>query len=227
MAQPFTFAWHVVVASDGTVTSTFDNIDENAYGIKAKSTVLKGTDVTVVVDDVVNINGQDTPIGGELGGVLSADGNEVNGTWTQTEPQQPPVQVHFKRGAATPAAPAAASQAAASQAGIAGDWAGTLKAGSAELRLVLHITAAKDGSFTATLDSIDQGANGIPINTATSERRQAEPGCPGRSWDIRWHRQQGRVRDRRHLVSGPANGAELQTRPASGRGTCSQAGSAF
>lgn len=47
---------------------------------------------------------------------------------------------------------------------VAGDWQGTLSAGGAELRLVLHVTAAKDGSLTATLDSVDQGAYGIPVS---------------------------------------------------------------
>ncbi len=53
------------------------------------------------------------------------------------------------------------------QAQLAGDWQGTLSAGSAELRLVLHVTAARDGSLTATLDSVDQGAFGIPVTTVT------------------------------------------------------------
>jgi pimeloyl-ACP methyl ester carboxylesterase len=53
------------------------------------------------------------------------------------------------------------------QTSFAGDWQGTLNAGGVELRLALHIAAAKDGSFTATLDSIDQGANGIPVTTVT------------------------------------------------------------
>src|SRR5208283_306423 len=46
---------------------------------------------------------------------------------------------------------------------IAGDWQGTLKAGGAELRLVLHVAKNTDGSLKATLDSVDQGANGIPV----------------------------------------------------------------
>ena len=50
---------------------------------------------------------------------------------------------------------------------IAGDWQGTLNTGMGELRLVLHITKAADGSLTATLDSVDQGANGIPVKSAT------------------------------------------------------------
>jgi hypothetical protein len=48
---------------------------------------------------------------------------------------------------------------------IAGDWAGTLKAGPAELRLVLHLAKAESG-WKATLDSIDQAANGIPVSSA-------------------------------------------------------------
>jgi len=50
---------------------------------------------------------------------------------------------------------------------IAGDWQGTLSAGGMELRLVLHVTKATDGSLKATLDSVDQGANGIPVNSVT------------------------------------------------------------
>ena len=48
---------------------------------------------------------------------------------------------------------------------IAGDWQGTLHAGIADLRLVLHISKAPDGSWKAALDSVDQGANGIPVNS--------------------------------------------------------------
>ncbi len=51
---------------------------------------------------------------------------------------------------------------------IVGDWQGTLSIGSAELRLVLHVTKAPTGALKATLDSIDQpGANGIPVNSIT------------------------------------------------------------
>jgi len=47
-----------------------------------------------------------------------------------------------------------------------GDWQGTLSAGGAELRLVLHITKTDASGFQATIDSIDQpGANGIPVTS--------------------------------------------------------------
>ena len=50
---------------------------------------------------------------------------------------------------------------------VAGDWLGTLNTGGPQLHLVLHIAAAKDGSLTATLDSVDQGANGIPVSAVS------------------------------------------------------------
>jgi hypothetical protein len=50
---------------------------------------------------------------------------------------------------------------------IDGDWQGTLKAGDAELRLVLHITKGEKGELKATLDSLDQNALGMPISSIT------------------------------------------------------------
>jgi hypothetical protein len=49
---------------------------------------------------------------------------------------------------------------------IVGDWRGTLKAGPAELRLALHIQKGESG-LTLTMDSLDQGANGIPGSSVT------------------------------------------------------------
>lgn len=54
---------------------------------------------------------------------------------------------------------------AANAQNIVGDWQGTLKAGPAELRLVLHIAKGNDGNLKAALDSIDQGAIGIPVTS--------------------------------------------------------------
>jgi pimeloyl-ACP methyl ester carboxylesterase len=47
-----------------------------------------------------------------------------------------------------------------------GDWRGTLDAGSAKLDLILHIVK-KTGTLTATLDSPDQGATGLAVDSIT------------------------------------------------------------
>lgn len=156
---PFRIVWHVVAAPDGSFTSTIDNIDQSIYGIKVKSTTVKDSDLTLAVDDVIQVNGQEINVVGTLVGTLNKDATELTATWTQAEPAQPPAPLNMKR---QPAQPAAAAQPS-----IAGDWEGTLSVGAAQLRLVMHFVAAKDGSLTATMDSVDQGANGIPVSTVT------------------------------------------------------------
>jgi uncharacterized protein len=48
-----------------------------------------------------------------------------------------------------------------------GTWLGTLSVGAVSLRLVFNITM-KDGSYTATMDSPDQGAKGVPVSGVTA-----------------------------------------------------------
>jgi len=48
---------------------------------------------------------------------------------------------------------------------ITGDWQGTLSVSGQELHLILHIAQTANGAFKATLDSVDQNANGIPITS--------------------------------------------------------------
>lgn len=50
---------------------------------------------------------------------------------------------------------------------VVGDWAGKLNVSTTSLTLVLHVTRTGDGALHGTMDSIDQGANGIPIETIT------------------------------------------------------------
>ncbi len=47
---------------------------------------------------------------------------------------------------------------------IVGDWLGALEVGAIKLRLVLHVTRGDDGVLHGTIDSIDQSANGIPVD---------------------------------------------------------------
>ena len=51
---------------------------------------------------------------------------------------------------------------------ITGQWNGILKVPGTQLRLVLHISKTETG-YSATMDSPDQGAKGIPVTTTTFE----------------------------------------------------------
>src|ERR1022692_2004196 len=53
---------------------------------------------------------------------------------------------------------------------IAGDWQGTLRVGTQELRLIVSFDKAVDGKWSATLHSIDQGPDwgaGVPADSIT------------------------------------------------------------
>jgi pimeloyl-ACP methyl ester carboxylesterase len=52
---------------------------------------------------------------------------------------------------------------------IAGLWQGVLRAGAFDLRLVLEVKQAADGALSATLDSIDQGAEDLPVDQISFE----------------------------------------------------------
>jgi hypothetical protein len=173
--------WHVTAATDGSLKSTFDNASEGVTGIKVKSLELKDNALTIEIDDEIEVNGSTVNIQGTYSGTLSADGNDIKGSWTQTAPnEEGPDPLELKRQAgqpaAAPAAPAALSTGApATSAGapavapaaVVGDWEGALETGAAKLRLVLHLTAGANGALSASLDSVDQGAMAIPVSSVS------------------------------------------------------------
>jgi hypothetical protein len=50
---------------------------------------------------------------------------------------------------------------------LAGNWQGTLEVGQVKLRLLFKISRTPAGVLTAKLDSLDQGASDIPVETVT------------------------------------------------------------
>lgn len=64
--------FHVVKSGD-TITATLDSVDQGAKGIPVESASIKGGKLVINVPAVQ----------GSFEGVLNADGNEAEGTWTQ------------------------------------------------------------------------------------------------------------------------------------------------
>lgn len=57
---------------------------------------------------------------------------------------------------------------AQNRAGIVGDWEGTLDPGAqAKKRIVVHISAAQDGSLSGTVDYPDENVSGVLITAIT------------------------------------------------------------
>ncbi len=59
------------------------------------------------------------------------------------------------------------AQSFAADENIAGIWQGTLKVQTIELRIVFHVAADSSGAFKTTMDSPDQGAKGIVVNSTS------------------------------------------------------------
>src|SRR5882762_4810824 len=50
---------------------------------------------------------------------------------------------------------------------VVGNWKGTLEVGSVKLRLMFKISKDTAGALTARMDSLDQGARDMPVDTVT------------------------------------------------------------
>ena len=68
-------------------------------------------------------------------------------------------------GVLRPASPAAAQ----TDDPLVGTWEGKLDAGGTSLRVLFHVTATAEGKLAATMDSPDQGANGITVSEVGHE----------------------------------------------------------
>jgi pimeloyl-ACP methyl ester carboxylesterase len=142
---------HVGKNTDGSLKATLDSIDQpGANNIPVTSITLKDSKLNLGVDAVH----------GTYDGTVSSDGKAIKGTWTQGQP----LPLEFQRVAVaikTEHKPAKPSD-------VDGAWLGTLDTGGGKLRVVFHIVNTEDG-LTATLDSPDQGANGLPTTSVTRD----------------------------------------------------------
>jgi len=164
--QQLRLVLHISKAADNSLKATLDSIDQpGANGIPVSAITLKDAKLSLEV----------AAVHGEYEGKVAADGKSISGTWTQGMA----LPLEFKRAEApakSDAAPAKPSDAAGAKAehkpakpsDIDGAWMGTLDLGTIKLRVVFHIVNTADG-LTATLDSPDQGASGLPTTSVTRD----------------------------------------------------------
>lgn len=123
-----------------------------------------------------NVTVKDNALSFELPGVpgnptfkgkLAEDGKIITGELIQSGKTFP-----FKLERPNGAKSATAGYGATPEKGVPGQslegrWQGTLEGSGLAFRLILKVTKAPDGTFTARLDSPDQGVSDLPINTIT------------------------------------------------------------
>lgn len=140
---------HITKAADGALQATLDSIDQpGANGIPVNSITLKSSKLNLDV----------TAVHGTYDGTVATDGKAISGTWNQGKA----LPLEFKRATA----PVKTEHKPAKPSDIDGTWMGTLDTGAMKLRVVFHIVNTEDG-LTATMDSPDQGAKGLPTTSVT------------------------------------------------------------
>jgi uncharacterized protein len=139
---------HIQKGADGRYAGTAESPDQGALGIPLGTVTLDGQTLAFEVPS----------IRASYRGTWQPAQNHWSGQWSQGGGQFLLDLARAKESAVSPTAPAIG--------GLDGDWDGTLEAGATRLRLVFHIQTTATGTI-ATMDSVDQGANGIPISSVS------------------------------------------------------------
>lgn len=149
---------HLTTAPEGKLDATLDSPAQGGYGITGSNAQISGSNFSFEVPSVH----------GSYSGTVSADGKTITGMWTQGKS----LPLVLKQTAS------AAELAQVKPSPIDGDWAGVLSTGDASLRLVFHFHAAPGDKIDGTVDSLDQGAMGLPFSVVKLEGRNLSLGVP-------------------------------------------------
>jgi hypothetical protein len=156
-AAKLRLVFKVSKTASGELTAKLDSLDQGARDIPADPVTVSNKTLRMEVKSVKGL----------YVGTLDATGTKATGLWSQGPAVLP---LSLEKGGTNVIAEAeklsseelAANKQAAER--MAGTWNGTLSTGTDDLRLRLNISKTPAGGATGTIDSMDQGANGIPIS---------------------------------------------------------------
>jgi hypothetical protein len=139
----------------GTFHAQMDSVDQGAMNMPVTSVTYQKPAIRFEME----------AINGTFEGNLNDQDDQMAGTWTQLGKKYP---LTFQRTKTNTQTAAAAEkdygQGASNQ--VQGHWKGALDVKNVTLHIVFHIALMPDGSYSATMDSPDQGAAGIPATAA-------------------------------------------------------------
>jgi serine-type D-Ala-D-Ala carboxypeptidase/endopeptidase len=139
---PLHLKLHLKAGANGTVEGTLDSVDQGAMGLPCANFRLEEKSFSFDVPSV----------GGKWHGTVSDDGARLNGSWSQGA-EMPLLFIRDEPFAA-----------AGKPSRVDGIWLGTIEAGGAKLRVQVQVKSNRAGKEYCSLDSLDQGANGLPCD---------------------------------------------------------------
>jgi hypothetical protein len=143
--------------TDGQFVAELDSPDQGAKNLVVSAVTYDNPTVHVEIGSV----------GGVYVGVLGNDKNQIKGTWSQGGVTLPLTikridpRADLAQGSALEAKK---DYAYTSPNDLTGHWKGALDVNGVVLHLALHVAKLPDGKLAGLLDSLDQGAIGIPAN---------------------------------------------------------------
>ena len=139
---PLHLKLHLKMAAGQALEATLDSADQGAMGLACANVRLEHNKLTF---DVPSVHGK-------WSGTVSDDGATLTGNWSQGSE----LPLVFQRDKPF--------LAASKSSRVDGIWLGTLAAGDAKLRLQVQIKSDSAGREYCSLDSLDQGAAGLPCD---------------------------------------------------------------
>jgi RNA polymerase sigma factor (sigma-70 family) len=138
----------------GTFQAQMDSLDQGAANLPVTSLTYHKPAVRFEM----------TAINGLFEGNLDDPGNQITGTWTQLGKKYPLI-FHLAK-PSVPAASATADYGSGADDQVQGHWKGRIQVNKVAIHVIFHIALMPDGSYSATMDSPDQGGVGIPATDA-------------------------------------------------------------
>ncbi len=130
---PLHLKLHLKSGESGAITGTLDSLEQQAIGLPCANFSRSAQKLEFEVPSV----------GGRWSGTVSADGNTLTGTWTQSGEAPLVFRREEKRSA------------------VDGFWLGSLNAGGTVLRVQISVSSDAAGAEHCLLDSLDQGSMGL------------------------------------------------------------------
>src|SRR5579859_948999 len=143
---------HVTSEKSGEVRARLDSPDQSVYGMEA----------TGVSQEAGTLRFEIGSVGATFEGKLGGDGRTIAGEWKQAG-QGFPLVFHRQSGNAAGKKPGNAISP------LEGTWQGAFQNGNMRYRLQLHVTHDEEKKLSGTLDSLDQGANGLPMSKLSEQ----------------------------------------------------------